>query len=292
MTLTDDITTDLESRIRARGPAPIKLTLAALTAEYSVSTTPIRQALTRLVTIGLVQRLPNGRLTANPRLRRGVARKRSRPLAPQSTPVAETIEREILHRSLRGEHDFLREEAFAEHIGIGRTKLRRVLHELAGAGVVEHVERCGWRARPFQESDMIAFLQVRATLELQALDLAKAQLVHEDLAGFLRGNNHDAIAAGHIDNGLHEYFVAKADNHYLAAFFASHGRYYSRLFDFAAVGSDRLEEMAGQHTEILEHAQARRWARARTALRHHIQSQAPVLSAAIEHLKQQCQPTL
>ena len=199
--------------------------------------------------------------------------------------MTETVEREVLHKSLRGELGFLREEAFAERLAVGRTRLRGILHELAGKGVIEHVERCGFRARPFQQHDMLAFLEVRATLEVQALDLAKHQLDDRYLVAFLRGNDQDAIAANAIDNGLHDYFVKKANNHYLAAFFASHGRYYARLFDFATIDAGRLTEMAGQHTEILEHARARRFARARTALRHNIQSQAPVLSAAIAQLK-------
>ena len=280
MTLSDEIARDLPHRLRSAAAKPERLTLAFLASAYGVSATPVRQAIERLAAEGVVERLPNGRLVL---ARRGSkSRRRRAPSAKASLPLAEIVEREVLRRSLRGDDEFLREEALAERFGVGRTRLRTVLHGLAGAGVVQHVERCGWRARPFQHQDMLAFLDVRATLELQALDLAKTRLVDADLRAFLRGNGDDAIAARTLDNGLHAYFIEKADNHYLAAFFASHGRYYARLFDFAAVDADRLEEMAGQHTEILEHLCKRRWARARVALRHHIHSQAPVLSAAIE----------
>lgn len=310
MTLTDDIARDLARRIAAQqqaaagteAAAPQRLTLAALAKEYGVSATPIRHALARLFDSGVVKRLPNGQLVPSKRSRAAGsspsgssarARRTAAAIPSQSPPAAtapspsltETVEREVLHKSLRGELGFLREEAFAERLAVGRTRLRGILHELAGKGVIEHVERCGFRARPFQQHDMLAFLEVRATLEVQALDLAKHQLDDRDLVAFLRGNDQDAIAANAIDNGLHDYFVKKANNHYLAAFFASHGRYYARLFDFATIDAGRLTEMAGQHTEILEHARARRFARARTALRHHIQSQAPVLSAAIAQLK-------
>ncbi|MFT4840376.1 MAG: DNA-binding GntR family transcriptional regulator [Planctomycetota bacterium] len=298
MTLTDDITRDLGQRIRAHRATAEQLTLAALANEYGVSATPVRQALARLVDNGLVERLANGRLSPGRRTakrRSGQPAQTSRAAPGESTRLStrltETVEREVLRRSLRGDHEFLREEAFAESMNVGRTQLRRVLHTLAGAGVVEHVERRGWRARPFQRDDMLAFLDVRATLEVQALDLAKARISDPDLARFLLGNNDDAVAAGAIDNDLHAYFVEKANNHYLAAFFASHGRYYSRLFDFAAVDANLLEEMANQHSEILEHIRAKHWARARTTLRHHIHSQAPVLSAAIERLTSHHQPT-
>lgn len=288
MTLVDDITNDLDRRIRQRRANPDQLTLASLAREYGVSATPVRQALARLEEQGLLRRHDNGRLRLAGNLpARTSRRQRSRQAAHETAQLTDTVEREILRRSMRGDHDFLREEAFAERLGVGRTQLRRVLHSLAGAGVVEHVERRGWRARPFHRDDMLAFLDVRATLESQALDLARPHLQDEAIERFLAGNDDDAVAAGMIDNALHAYFVERADNHYLTAFFASHGRYYARLFDFAAVDADRLAEMAGQHSDILRHVRSKHWARARTALQHHIHSQAPVLGAAIDRLTSQ-----
>lgn len=282
MTIAQHIERDLAERIRSRRGPPLRLTLGALATEYGVSATPVRQAIDRLVDTGVLTRLENGRLSASARPKG--QRRRSRP-ATEERDVGAEVEHHVLRMSLRGEHGFVREEAFAERLGVGRTRLRRVLHELAGAGVLEHVDRRGWRPRPFHRDDMRAFLDVRATLEMQALDLAQGRLDRDELQRLRRGNDADAVARGHIDNDLHAYFVQQAGNHYLATFFASHGRYYSRLFDYAAVGADRLEEMAGQHTEILEHAERRRWARARAALREHIHSQAPVLGAAIDRLE-------
>ncbi|MFK7743180.1 MAG: FCD domain-containing protein [Planctomycetota bacterium] len=297
VTIAEHIEQDLAERVRAKaGPRRVtdeQLTLVALAREYSVSTTPVRHAIAGLLQRGVLKRKPDGRLgvarasskPAGSGTRRARSRESARPLHDASAELTEAVERHVLQLSMRGDAAFVREQAFAERLDVGRTRLRRVLHELAGAGVVEHVERRGFRTRPFQRADMLAFLDVRATLECRALDLARAQLDGSVLAAVAVGNGAAAVAAGHIDNGLHAHIVECANNQYLAAFFASHGRYYARLFDFAAEDTDRLGEMADQHTEILAHIAQRRWARCRRALRHHIHSQGPVLAQAIERLQ-------
>ncbi|MAG92646.1 MAG: transcriptional regulator, partial [Planctomycetaceae bacterium] len=77
-------------------------------------------------------------------------------------------------------------------------------------------------------------------------------------------------------NQLHRYFIDRSENRYIKEFFASHGGYYTALFDYAALGASVVKEMAEQHREVLSHALARRWAKARKALAHHIRSQQPV----------------
>lgn len=286
MTLALDIERDLAERIRRRSALPDRLTVRALAAHYGVSATPVRRAIEGLEREGWLERLGNGRLVARRRAgatgRSGRCRRGARDGA--EVPLEERVEREVLLMSLRGEAGFLREDPLAERMGVGRTRLRQVLHELAGAGFLDHVVRRGWRARPFDRGDMLAFLDVRVTLEQQALDLARPTLEVAALERFAAGNDRAAVAARQLDNGLHAYFVECSGNHYIRAFFSTHGRYYSRLFDHAAVDADALGEMAAQHVEILEHAGARRWARARRALAHHICSQAPVLGAVIDRL--------
>lgn len=293
MTIAEHIEQDLRVRLRRPSTGP-RLTIDALAREYGVSPTPVRRAIDALVTDGVLERLANGRLAvaAVEELAAGAANRpgRRRRAAASRAPdpadaLSDQVEREVLMLSLRGEHGFLREQAFAERLGVGRTRLRRALHELAGAGLVEHVERCGWRARPVRQSDVRAFLDVRATLEAQALDLARPHLDDSDLQRFADGNDMAAVRRRKLDNGLHAYFVARSQNQYIAAFFQSHGRFYMRLFDHATVDRGRTAEMAGQHREILAHARARRWAKARRALQHHIHSQAPVLGAVLARLE-------
>ncbi|MEM8709605.1 MAG: GntR family transcriptional regulator [Planctomycetota bacterium] len=283
MTIADYIASDLASRIRAGSGVPERLTLSSIAKLYDVSLTPVRAALDALVDERLVVKKANGRLALASGTAKPSAGKRRAPAPP--TDWDATLGREVLLLSLRtrGE-EFVREEAMAEKHGIGRSLLRSVFQRLAGGGLLEHVPRRGWRVPAFQQDEMNAYVDIRETLEVKALDLARPHLEADRLDEMIRGNGRAAVRRGEIDNALHAYFVACSGNRFIEAFFDSNGRYYHALFDYAALGAKVVAEMAGQHVEILEHARARHWAKARSALSHHIQCQRPVMEAMIANL--------
>lgn len=280
MTISDYIEQDLESRIRSGNDLPERLTLGQIAEMYDVSLTPVRAALDGLLARKLLIKQENGRLQIAKRRGKGV----TRPEPPVDWDA--TLGREIILLSLVDPGDpFIREEAMAERHGIGRTLLRSVFQRLAGGGLLEHVPRRGWRVPSFQKDEMDSYLDIRETLEVKALDLARAKLDATDLGRMMDGNGPDAVKRGSIDNTLHSYFVQQSGNRYIAAFFDANGRYYNALFDYAALGAKVVAKMADQHLDILEHARAKRWAKARTSLAHHIQSQRPVMEAMIASVR-------
>lgn len=277
MTISDFIQRDLQARLDAGGEPPEKLTLAALAGHYQVSFTPVRAALGRLIARHYLRKAANGRLMVNPR--RPAIRSGPPPPEPLPRDLYQTIARDAIRRSLRGEGDFLREEATAAKYGIGRTVIRQLFGRLAGQGLLEHEPRRGWRIRGFDESDMRAYLEVRETLELKALDLARPRLLRSDLQAMLAGNARAGPdARPRLDNQLHRYLVEKSDNFYIQDFFARHGVYYTTLFDHAALEASVVAEMARQHREILRSLISRDWPRARRALSAHIRAQQPIVS--------------
>ncbi len=289
MNISEYIEQDLESRIRSGSDLPERWTLSSIAGMYDVSLTPVRSALDGLIERRLLVKRENGRLqlgdtpAGSRRSRSGAA---SRPAPPIDWDAK--IGREIILRSLRDtEDEFVREEAMAEQHGIGRSLLRGTFQRLAGGGLLEHVPRRGWRVPRFDREEMDAYLDIRETLEVKALDLARPTLDSGRLEAMIAGNGSGAVRRGEIDNTLHAYFVQQSGNRYIEAFFDANGRYYNALFDYAALGAEVVAEMAEQHVEILEHACARRWARARTALAHHIQSQRPVMEAMIANVRSQ-----
>lgn len=286
MTMAGYIAADLRRRLGGRQPPP-PLTLQALAAEYEVSLTPVRAAIRQLLAEGLLQRRNNGRLSIGrrrPPRPRGAA-----PLPDRPSVLSQTLQRQaaadVVAHSLRGQACFLREEEAAARYGVGRTALRQAFHRLAGQGLLEHVPRHGWQVRPFDERDMLAYLEVRETLERQALALAYPRLERPRLEVILAGNL-PRPPAERLDNSLHRYWIELSGNRYIAAFFAQHGVYYTALFDQAALDAHVVAEMAAQHRAILEALLAERLPAAQEALSVHIRSQAPVVRKLLAQVQQ------
>lgn len=274
-TMTDFIREDLKARLRSGAGLPDKLTLAALSEHYQVSFTPVRQAVYDLIRERVLLKHDNGRMEANPARREGSAAPPARPA--EAPAVEDALMREIIERSLRGDGEYLREEVTAEQFGIGRTVLRQILNRLAGQGLVEHLPRRGWRVHRFDEAEMSAYLHVRESLELKALDLAKPHLIDADLERMLRGNRRERL-----DNQLHSYLIEKSGNRYIRDFFDRHGIFFTTLFDYAAPEANVVRAMSRQHRVILHSLLAKDWRRARQALAHHIRSQGPIIRLLLQ----------
>jgi DNA-binding GntR family transcriptional regulator len=273
MRMADYIEADLKARIHAGSGLPPKLTLETLSRHYGVSFSPVRAAVRELIRDRFLRKHPNGRLevSADPprpaRARRGVE-------APADRE--RMLAADALRRSLRGEAVYLREEAAAAKYGIGRTVVRQVFGRLVGTGLLEHVPRKGWRVRPLRGEELDAYLEVRETLELKALDLARPRLVRADLERMLVKNEKG------LDNDLHRYLLEKSRNRYIQDFFNRHGAYFTTLFDTLSAGAVR--EMAAQHRHVLQALLRRDWSGAREALAHHIRCQRPVVRRMMRRL--------
>lgn len=274
-TISKFIARDLAERLRAPLPAD-ELTLHRLAAHYRVSPTPVRQAVRVLLGEGVLRRDENGRLAVG----NALPYESASASLPASADWESDLVQEILRRSLTGSGgDYLREEAMARRFGVGRTVLRQAFSRLAGKGLLEHVPRCGWRVRTFDEADLEAYLVAREALELTALDLARDRLDPDELRAMLENNT-----AAHLDNRLHRYWIDRADNPYIRDFFDRHGLYYTALFDFAAPEADVLSEMADQHRAILTALLDRDWEQAKRALADHIRSQRPIVKRLLARL--------
>lgn len=280
MLITNYIKGDLSARLKSGRELPTSLTIGALAEHYNVSFTPVRSAMAELIDEGLLKKGPNRRLMAvSPRNAAARTRQPLKLPEPPRDPFA-IISRDLVQLCLEGEPVYLREEATAEKYGISRSAIRNILHRLAGEGVLDHVPRRGWRLRPFHSDDLQAFVEVREVLELKALDLASSKLVAEELQRMLDANQfpESPADAPHIDEGLHEYLIARAGNAYIQDFFERQGRYYKLLFEWEDHDRGAAIETVRQHRDILTALLDKNWPAARKALSHHILNNHPILS--------------
>ncbi len=290
-TISQYIERDLAGRIGTDQVLPAPLTLHALSRHYGVSSTPVREAIRRLLAGGVLVRQSNGRLDVNRASRRTVRAQRPRVTQEPGPPrraldLESDLAAEVIRKSLRGDGDYLREEATAERFGVGRTAIRQAFSQLAGRGLIVHVPRCGWRVRAFDEADMAAYLEVREVLENKALSLARPHLVDADLRHMLAANAPHKEGA-RLENSLHRYLVDKSSNDYLRDFFNRHGAYYTSLLDFAAPETHVVAAMARQHRKILRALLAKDWPRARRELTRHIRAQRPIVGDLLQRIGRQ-----
>ena len=143
MPINDFIYDDLKTRIEARDGFAGKLTLAALSERYQVSLTPVRMAIGRLIDDRYLVKLDNGRVAVNqsaPRRRRRIAAP-----APQPASLEAAIETDVVERSLRGDAEYLREEAVAARHGVGRTVAAGLAdNSSSAASKPPPSTSCGW----------------------------------------------------------------------------------------------------------------------------------------------------
>lgn len=285
MNISQYIENHLKEKIRSGDHLPARLTLASLATEYDVSLTPVRVALENLIDSKFILKGQNGRLSINPRKR---AKKRIRKRkTDQGLPLRdrdEAITEDVIHQSIQGEPAYLREESSAERYGVGRTVIRQVFNRLSGAGLIDRVPRRGWRVHPFREQDMLDYIDVRETLELKALKLARKRLDPEHLKEFLAANSPNAKGKPQLDNRLHQYWIEKSGNRYIRSFFAQFGIYYSYLFSYSTVATSVIEEKAAEHRRILRALLRKDWDAASSALQQHICRQRPNVTHLFEQL--------
>lgn len=285
MTITEFIKTDVKAALHARGQLPYRLTLGAMSDHYGVSLTPVRHAVDELVEEGVIRRKENGRLELVPNALKGQVVEAPQSGSPERK-LHEQIRQDVIARSLQQDTEYLREQATAEKYGAGRTVVRQIFSRLAGAGLIEHVPRCGWRVRAFSEQDMHDYLDIREMLELKALDLARDKFSENELRQLLKANR-----PGHgkdrslLDFDLHDYWIERCDNRYIREFFARYSAFYNALFNYAVIDEEVKREMAREHCEIIERLLERDWKGARQALSHHIREQRSAVSRMINYLK-------
>jgi len=286
--LSEYIRDDLRSRVLSGRNVPEKLTLPFLAEQYRVSLMPVRLAIQELLKESVLLRQENGRLRANPGK---LASQKSQRKAALPEPPADPYDKvlhDVLIFSLRGDAREMKILPCAERYAISNSQVHAIFHRLASQGLMEHMPRKGWCVRPFKASDLDAYLTVRESLELLALDLARDRLEPQKLKMLLELNGpmpqREQI---HIDNSLHRYWVEKSENRYIQDFFARHQMFYDMLLSHAVLKRSHIAVSRESHSRILEAMLRRDWNGARAELTQDIRRLSPLLKQTVERLEGQ-----
>jgi DNA-binding GntR family transcriptional regulator len=248
-----------------------------------VSFSPVRTAISQLVSQGWIIKTDNRRLMFNKdRIGCGEVKHESRP--PTVSDYVEIIMNDLIVASLRGKAIYIREEETAAKYGLGRTVVRRIFSELAGKKLLKHFPYRGWELRPFTEEDLDAFSEMRELVEARALSLTHERLDRDVLRKILDGNqvsSDDTQVT--VDDSLHAYVIEKSNNRYFQDFFEIHIPYF-RIFFCLENSREIRVGVARQHRAILEPLLAGKWRDARRALLRHLRYSHPVLRDVIATL--------
>lgn len=274
MTISEQIQADIKAHIVAGETLPYPLTLSGIAGHFKASLMPARTAVEQLIDSKFLFRNEEGTLGINTKRRSRDPRISLSSLRP-TVPVApeKKIAEHIISLSLAGTGECLREEVTAEEFGIGRTVLRRIFNRFAGEGIIEHLPRRGWRVRPYSESEMLDYIDMRETLELRALEVAMPRLDTDFLRQLITSNRPDSMGKPQLDNRLHRHWIDRAENRYLRQFFDQNGIYYETLFARAVLDDETVARRAREHCRILQSLLAGDLPAAKDALSRHIRDQ-------------------
>lgn len=270
MSIQEYIENDLEQKILSGKNIPEKLTLHYLSNCYQVSTRPVRLALQKLLDKNVLIKLDNARIAPNPKK---LSSKKNLTIIAPPTNHYQIILEDLVKQSLNNSKNkiYIREEELAERFGISRTPIRSILQVISNTGLIEHQKRIGWLLVPFSLKDYKAFNDIRALMEVHALEVAFNQLDKEKIKIYLSKNYIDKENLFHLDNDFHQYIIDTCDNRYIQDFF----KRYQPFFQLFILGEDNLEEAQialDYHHAILNAILQNQKSKAKSNLKDHILS--------------------
>lgn len=271
MTIQEYIENDLEQKVLSGINIPEKLTLEHLSKHYQVSTRPVRLALQKLLDKKILLKQENSRILPNPKK---ISTKKKLTIVAPPTNYYQIILDDLVKISLSSAEKeiFLREEDLAEKYGLSRTPIRNILHTISRTGLVEHQQRIGWTLIPFSLNDYEQFKNVRAVMEVYALEVSCQKLDAKKIEHYLEGNYKDGDGIYQLDNDFHQYIIDCSANRYVKDFFKRYQPFF-QLFIIKEKDSPTEAKLAWEyHQEILKNILKKNWKAAKSSLKDHILS--------------------
>lgn len=148
---------------------------------------------------------------------------------------------------------------FAELLGVSATPVREALGDLEQLGLIEVIRNRGFRVPPLTDHDLDEIFQVRAMLEITALDEVILKLSADDLAAcrelvqrcLRSAEARDLNGFLEADRDFHLTLLSSLGNQRLVEII-DRLRDQTRLYGLIGLAPERLVASAEEHAALLE----------------------------------------
>jgi DNA-binding GntR family transcriptional regulator len=210
----------------------------------------------------------------------------------QAERAYQALRRRIIRCELAPGQAFT-EASIAEELGLGRTPVREALARLSRDGFVVVAPRAGCRVAQVTLGDVMELFELREPLEAKVAELAAARIDEPALAELQRLTDvpfvHDADDAAGLaaflgaNTAFHAALARVAGNGRLAATLDGIADQLERLHWLGVPTSPRVNDLLGEHREMIAALAARDGERAAAlAVRHCKTSRQVVVDAVLE----------
>ncbi|WP_447919625.1 GntR family transcriptional regulator [Achromobacter aegrifaciens] len=182
----------------------------------------------------------------------------------------------------------LRQELFAEELGVSRLPVREAIRQLSAEGLIDMIPHRGAYVSMLSRTEVQEFFDIRLRLEPWLFRLAVQQRDAQDLEQasqvVAQMDTAEPEQWGRLNWQLHELLYRSAQRPAALAMVRALHEKSERYFRFQIVNAPIRQQAHDEHAELIALARQGRAEQAEAALERHIAEAAEQILAIVDHL--------
>lgn len=185
-----------------------------------------------------------------------------------STSLTEEIENILRERILKGEYGIgerIKENQVAEELKVSRTPIREAFKQLEKEGLIQTIPNRGSFTIGFTKQDIQDIYEVRAAVEMLAVERAAANITDEELAGMQEiydmmefyTKRRASKKILELNRTFHGIIYNASESRFLSQVLKSYQTYVEQTRRVTVYNDENLEQILREHGEILEALKSR-----------------------------------
>ena len=185
---------------------------------------------------------------------------------------------DALRNGIYAPGDRLREEKVATRLGLSRTPVREALRRLESDGIIDHRPRVGAVIRTLSHAELVELYEMRVVLERTAAQMAAQHAAWaeidalEELNRRIAESGEEPARGAAINQSFHKSLYLAGRNRFLMEAARALNNSLMLLGPTTYTDLGRIEEVAAQHSRIIEALRARNAQAAGDAAEAHLQA--------------------